>query len=89
MRRSRWLKLQKAYDMKVKYHPRKANVVVDSLSRKSIDSMASPLTIQRRLLRELDALQIEIMPPRNKNYMATLQATSLQIETKISHFKKT
>ena len=48
--------LLKDYDIEVKYHPGKANVVTDTLSRKSTGSMASFLTIERRLLRELDAL---------------------------------
>jgi len=35
MKQRRWLKLLKDYDMEVKYHPHKANVVADTLSRKS------------------------------------------------------
>ncbi|XP_070015039.1 uncharacterized protein [Nicotiana sylvestris] len=38
----RWLELLKNYDITILYHPMKANVVVDALSRKSvsIDSLA-------------------------------------------------
>ena len=36
MRQLRWLELFKDYDCIVDYHPRKANVVVDALSRKTI-----------------------------------------------------
>ena len=35
MRQRRWLELIKDYNLEVHYHPRKANVVVDALSRKS------------------------------------------------------
>jgi hypothetical protein len=35
MRQRRWLELIKDYDLEVHYHPGKANVVVDALSRKS------------------------------------------------------
>jgi hypothetical protein len=35
MRQCRWLELIKDYDLEIHYHPRKANVVVDALSRKS------------------------------------------------------
>ena len=35
MRQHRWLELIKDYDLEVHYHPRKANVVADALSRKS------------------------------------------------------
>ena len=35
LRQSRWLELIKDYDMRLNYHPGKANVVEDALSRKS------------------------------------------------------
>ena len=35
LRQRRWLELIKDYDLEVHYHPRKANVVVNALSRKS------------------------------------------------------
>ena len=35
MRQRRWLELIKDYNLEVHYHPRKANVVGDALSRKS------------------------------------------------------
>jgi len=34
MRQRRWVKLIKDYDCVIDYHPSKANVVVDALSRK-------------------------------------------------------
>ena len=36
LRQRRWLELFKDYDCIIDYHPRKANVVVDDLSRKII-----------------------------------------------------
>ena len=36
----RWLEFLKDYDMSVHYHPGKANVVADSLSRLSMGSVA-------------------------------------------------
>jgi hypothetical protein len=35
MFQTRWLELIKDYDLEVHYHPSKANVVADALSRKS------------------------------------------------------
>ena len=35
MRQRRWLELIKDYNLEVHYHPGKANVVADALSRKS------------------------------------------------------
>ncbi|GKG41630.1 putative reverse transcriptase domain-containing protein, partial [Tanacetum coccineum] len=34
MRQRRWLELLSDYDYEIRYHPRKANVVADALSRK-------------------------------------------------------
>ena len=35
LRQKRWLELIKDYDCTIEYHPGKANIVVDALSRKS------------------------------------------------------
>ena len=56
MRQRRWLELVMDYDMEVKYHPGKANVVVDALSRKFMGSVPCLLTQEKRLLRRLNAL---------------------------------
>ncbi|WMV27895.1 hypothetical protein MTR67_021280 [Solanum verrucosum] len=37
LRQRRWLELLKYYDMSILYHPSKANVVVDALSRKELE----------------------------------------------------
>jgi ribonuclease HI len=41
LRQRRWLELIKDYDIEVHYHPRKANVVADALSRKPFDEKAT------------------------------------------------
>ena len=40
MRQRRWLELLKDYDFGLNYHPGKANVVADALSRKSLHMSA-------------------------------------------------
>ena len=47
MRQRRWLELLVDYDLEINYHPGKANVVVDVLSRKSQTIMASAITSQK------------------------------------------
>jgi hypothetical protein len=43
MRQRRWLELIKDYNLNVHYHPGKANVVADALSRKSYFLTVQPL----------------------------------------------
>ena len=56
LRQHRWLELIKDYDLEVHYHPRKANVVADALSRKGyanevqVASMSSELCAQLKQL---------------------------------------
>ena len=38
MRQQRWLDVVRDYDCEILYHPGKANMVVDSLSRKAVSS---------------------------------------------------
>ena len=40
LRQRRWLELIKDYDLVIDYHPRKANMVADALSRKSYVTLA-------------------------------------------------
>ena len=39
LRQRRWMELVKDYDCMIDYHPRKANVVADALSRKSVQTL--------------------------------------------------
>ena len=50
----------KDYDLTIQYHPGKANVVVDALSRKSEGSLTAIITQQPKLMRELEKIQLEV-----------------------------
>jgi len=82
LRQQRWLELLKDYTLDIKYHPRKANVVADALSRKSKGMPASLLTDETYPVRELEKLQIEIIPPGEQIHLAASQVTST-IEDKV------
>ena len=56
MRQRRWIELLKDYDCRILYHPGKANVVVDALSRKSYGSVSTLRLKQTQLFYDLKAL---------------------------------
>ena len=61
LRQRRWLELIKDYDCVIDYHPSKANVVANALSRKSSSSLAHIRAIQTPLQNELRSLPMELM----------------------------
>ena len=60
LKQRRWMELLKDYDYTIDYHPGKANVVADALSRKSIGSLAYMQIIQLPLMVELRELGVEL-----------------------------
>nr|GFA27152.1 putative reverse transcriptase domain-containing protein [Tanacetum cinerariifolium] len=69
MRQRRWIKLLSGFDSEIRYHPRKANVVDDALSRKErvkprrVRAMA--MTIQSGVKRMILAAQSEALKEEN------------------------
>ena len=53
LRQRRWLELLKDYDMSVLYHPEKANVVADALSRMNMGSVSHLDEAKKNLAREV------------------------------------
>jgi hypothetical protein len=58
MRQRRWLELIKDYEMEIHYHPGKANVVADALSRKSQVNMLVAHPMAYELANEFDWLSL-------------------------------
>lgn len=57
LRRQRWMKVLNDYDCMILYHMRKANVVADALSKKSMGSQAQIPELRRGLIKELHELE--------------------------------
>ncbi|KAL8119480.1 hypothetical protein AgCh_016850 [Apium graveolens] len=60
MRQSRWLELIKDYDCSINYHPDKANVVANALSRKERLNM---IKMAEELAQDLERMEIEVRVP--------------------------
>ncbi|GJU90648.1 putative reverse transcriptase domain-containing protein [Tanacetum coccineum] len=68
MRQHRWLELLSDYDCEICYHPRKANVVADALSRKEREPLrvrALVMTIGLDLPKQILEAQTEVRKPEN------------------------
>jgi hypothetical protein len=65
MRQRRWLELIKDYDLEVHYHPGKANVVADALSRKA---HCSCLSVEAS--NEMRKLNLEIISQGSLNHLS-------------------
>ena len=76
MRQRRWLELIKDYECTINYHPGKANVVADALSRKDKLKM---LISSEQLIQEFERLELEvkISGPGNEKLM------EIQVEPEI------
>ena len=94
MRQRRWLELIKDYDLEVHYHPGKANVVADALSRKSHCNCLTVRTMGLTLCQEMEKLSIEVIQQgslTNITVEATIrdQIIAAQKENKgIAHIKE-
>jgi hypothetical protein len=70
MRQRRWLELIKDYDLEVHYHPSKANVVADALSRKAQCNCMTMDSKSTTLCDELCKLNIEVVSSCALSYIS-------------------
>ncbi|KAL8117783.1 hypothetical protein AgCh_015616 [Apium graveolens] len=78
MRQRRWLELIKDYDCLINYHPGKANVVADALSRKE---KLNELSVPEDIYKEFQKWELEIRvcePEEAKVYSMTFQPELLE-----------
>ena len=73
MRQRRWMELLKDYDFTMEYHPGKANVVADALSRKAGSSVAHLRVDYMGDLIALRGLNVNLQMGQGGALIATLQ----------------
>src|SRR3954462_4591935 len=70
MRQRRWLELIKDYDLNLQYHPGKANVVADALSRKVYANGLTIGELPEDLCKQFKDLRLEVV---SEGYLATIE----------------
>ncbi|TYK23834.1 ty3-gypsy retrotransposon protein [Cucumis melo var. makuwa] len=80
MRQRRWLELVKDYDCEILYHPGKANVVADALSRKVAHS-AALITKQAPLLRDFERAEIAVSVGEKRRLVETGQGEDFSMSS--------
>ena len=79
MRQRRWLELIKDYDLEVHYHPGKANVVADALSRKAQCNCITMDSKIAALCDELRKLNMEMVSLGTLDYISVEPTLQEQI----------
>jgi hypothetical protein len=69
MRQRRWLELIKDYELEIHYHPGKANVVADALSRKASCHCLTIKTSNITLCQEMENLNLEMIQQGTSNHL--------------------
>ena len=73
LRQRRWLELIKDYDLEIQYHPGKANVVADALSRKGQVNNITTHLMSQELCWEMERLNLGML----NNMEATVMEVNL------------
>jgi hypothetical protein len=79
LRQRRWLELIKDYDLDIKYHPGKANVVVDALSHKEQVNSITTYLMPQELCWQMEQLNLGLL----NNMEATVMEVESTLEQKI------
>jgi hypothetical protein len=77
MRQRRWLELIKDYHLSLQYHPRKANVVADALSRKTYVNGLTAGELPLKLCEQFKDLRLEIVP---QGYLASMEVKPMLLD---------
>jgi hypothetical protein len=72
LRQRRWIELINDYDLEIHYHPGKANVVADALSRKSYVNVTVVSRMPRELYKDFERL--------NLGFVAHMEGITMEVE---------
>ena len=79
MRQRRWVELIKDYECTIEYHPGKANVLADALSRKSMSSISHLKAVYLPKLVEFRSLGVRLELTDKGTLLATFHICSVLI----------
>ena len=94
MRQRRWLELIKDNDLEILYHPEKANVVANALSRKKQVDVVAMITSRKEIVEDLQRMEIEVVVGdvearlANLRLQPTLQSQIKEAQSKSSEEKE-
>ena len=80
MRQRIWIELIKDYECTIEYHPRKANVVADALSRRPMSSISHLRVMHLPLLIELRSLGVRLKLTDSGVLLATFHVCPILID---------
>ncbi|XP_021626910.1 uncharacterized protein LOC110625582 [Manihot esculenta] len=80
LRQRQWIELLEDYNCTIEYHSGKANMVADTLSRKSFSNLAYLKTVWLPLLLEIRSLRVELAVDYAGALLETLKVRSVLIE---------
>ena len=80
MRQRRWIELIKDYECTIEYHPGKANVVADALSRRPMSSLSHLRAVHLPRLIELRSLGVRLKLTDSRVLLATFHVCPVLID---------
>ena len=74
------MELVKDYDCSINYHPGKANVVANTLSRKPSSFSVALLTTRKEIIQDLERMEIGVVMGHYKAYLARMSVQPTMVE---------
>ena len=74
MRQRRWMEYLEDYDFELQYHPGKANVVADALSRKTRGVVANIVAKEWQMIETFGDFSLQLVEEPERVYLSTLVA---------------